>query len=172
MLMDGWTAERFLELVESERVTTTFLTPAHMIRLLELPEDEWRRHDVTSLRHVIHAGPEDLLLKEHFLADARAALERLAADAHGHRRARRLPRARRGRLQRRRGAAPTARVQAIYRKMRLPNYGVFDEVRYFQPGRARRDHRGRRRHGRPDDLRGHLAARPARCRRGAGRRAR
>ena len=54
--MDGWDAEGFLELVESEQVTTTFLTPAHMIRLLELPEDVWRRHDVTSLRHVIHAG--------------------------------------------------------------------------------------------------------------------
>ena len=25
-------------------------------------------------------------------------------------------------------------VQGIYRKMRLPNYGVFDEVRYFQAG--------------------------------------
>ena len=27
--------------------------------------------------------PEDLLLKEHFLADARAAVERIAADAQG-----------------------------------------------------------------------------------------
>ena len=27
--------------------------------------------------------PEDLLLKEHFLADARAAVERIAADVHG-----------------------------------------------------------------------------------------
>ena len=25
-------------------------------------------------------------------------------------------------------------VQAIYRKIHLPNYGVFDEVRYFQQG--------------------------------------
>ncbi len=28
------------------------------------------------------------------------------------------------------------RVQAIYRKRFLPNYGVFDEARYFQPGSA------------------------------------
>ena len=27
------------------------------------------------------------------------------------------------------------RVAGIYRKLRLPNYGVFDEVRYFQAGR-------------------------------------
>jgi NAD+ synthase (glutamine-hydrolysing) len=26
-------------------------------------------------------------------------------------------------------------VHAIYRKVNLPNYGVFDEVRYFQAGR-------------------------------------
>ena len=45
--------------------------------------------------------PEDLLLKEHFLADARAAVDRIAGQTAGHRRRRRLPRARRGRLQRR-----------------------------------------------------------------------
>ena len=27
------------------------------------------------------------------------------------------------------------RVEAVYRKQRLPNYGVFDEARYFHPGR-------------------------------------
>ena len=26
------------------------------------------------------------------------------------------------------------RVEAVYRKQRIPNYGVFDEARYFQPG--------------------------------------
>jgi len=26
------------------------------------------------------------------------------------------------------------RIEAVYRKNRLPNYGVFDEVRYFEPG--------------------------------------
>ena len=66
--------------------------------------------------------------------DARAALEPLAAATTGHRRARRLPRARRRRLQRRSPCSPTARVQAVYRKVYLPNYGVFDEQRYFQSG--------------------------------------
>ena len=74
VLMDGWDAEGFLELVEAERVTTTFLTPAHMIRLLELPEDVWRRHDVTSLRHVIHAGaPCPVDVKRRFIEAAPAA---------------------------------------------------------------------------------------------------
>ena len=43
-----------------------------------------------------------------------------------------------------RGAPRRRAVEAVYRKNRLPNYGVFDEVRYFEPGsRAARD-RGRR----------------------------
>ncbi len=25
-------------------------------------------------------------------------------------------------------------IETVYRKNRLPNYGVFDEVRYFEPG--------------------------------------
>jgi long-chain acyl-CoA synthetase len=68
VLMERWDASRFLELVESERVTTTFLTPAHMIRLLELPPEEWHRRDLTSLRHVIHAGaPCPVPVKQRFI---------------------------------------------------------------------------------------------------------
>ena len=55
-------------------------------------------------------------------------------------------------------------VQAIYRKRFLPNYGVFDEDRYFAPGRDLLLLDPRRRARRADDLRGHLAARPARDR--------
>ncbi len=77
--------------------------------------------------------PEDLLLKEHFLADARAALEHDRVRVRGDNGRGRLPGARRGRLQQRGGAAGR-RVQAIYRKVYLPNYGVFDEQRYFQSG--------------------------------------
>ncbi len=81
--------------------------------------------------------PEDLLLKEHFLADARRAARALGAaharTAHAAR-GRRLPRARRGRLQLRGACSPAASCAAIYRKVYLPNYGVFDEQRYFQSG--------------------------------------
>lgn len=77
--------------------------------------------------------PEDLLLKEHFLRDARAVVDRLAADVDDHvvivgfpERAEDVFNA----------AAVLYRgaVQAIYRKVLLPNYGVFDEQRYFQVG--------------------------------------
>ena len=33
------------------------------------------------------------------------------------------------------GIAAAGRVRGVYHKMHLPNYGVFDEVRYFSPGR-------------------------------------
>jgi NAD+ synthase (glutamine-hydrolysing) len=77
--------------------------------------------------------PEDLLLKEHFLADARAAVERIAEDATGIVAIVGYPE--RG-LDVYNAAAVLADggVQANYRKVHLPNYGVFDEVRYFQSG--------------------------------------
>jgi NAD+ synthase (glutamine-hydrolysing) len=77
--------------------------------------------------------PEDLLLKEHFLADARAELERLAEQAIGLTAIVGFPERAEDVFN---GAAVLAggTVHAIYRKVYLPNYGVFDEQRYFQAG--------------------------------------
>ena len=48
-------------------------------------------------------------------------------------------------------------MQAVYRKVRLPNYGVFDELRYFQRGEGAAVLEVDGDHRRADDLRGHLA---------------
>jgi NAD+ synthase (glutamine-hydrolysing) len=77
--------------------------------------------------------PEDLLLKEHFLADARAALERLAQATHGIVALVGYPE-RAEDVYNSAAVLADGAVQASYRKLHLPNYGVFDEVRYFQPG--------------------------------------
>jgi NAD+ synthase (glutamine-hydrolysing) len=77
--------------------------------------------------------PEDLLLKEHFLADARAAVERIAADAHGIVAVVGFPE-RADDVYNAAAVCADGAVQAIYRKVNLPNYGVFDELRYFQRG--------------------------------------
>ena len=77
--------------------------------------------------------PEDLLLKEHFLARAREALERVAEAARGIVVLVGFPE---------RGfdaynalaVCADGAVHSIYRKTVLPNYGVFDEQRYFQVG--------------------------------------
>jgi NAD+ synthase (glutamine-hydrolysing) len=77
--------------------------------------------------------PEDLLLEEHFLADARASVDRIAGQAGDIVAVVGFPE----RAEDAYNAAAVlagGKVQAIYRKVNLPNYGVFDEVRYFQRG--------------------------------------
>ena len=78
--------------------------------------------------------PEDLLLKEHFLADAAAAVHRVAQDATGIVALVGFPE-RADDVFNACAVLADGEVRAVYRKMRLPNYGVFDEVRYFQAGR-------------------------------------
>jgi len=77
--------------------------------------------------------PEDLLLKEHFLRDARAALDRLAAAAEGIVALVGFPE-REDDVYNALAVLADGAVQAVYRKVHLPNYGVFDEQRYFQSG--------------------------------------
>ncbi len=77
--------------------------------------------------------PEDLLLKEHFLADARAALERIASDTTQIVAVVGYPE-RAEDVHNAAAILADGKIQASYRKQHLPNYGVFDELRYFQPG--------------------------------------
>jgi NAD+ synthase (glutamine-hydrolysing) len=77
--------------------------------------------------------PEDLLLKEHFLADAAAALRELATETHGVVAVVGFPERAEDVFNAAAVLADGA-VHAIYRKVYLPNYGVFDEQRYFQAG--------------------------------------
>src|SRR5580704_16123233 len=79
--------------------------------------------------------PEDLLLKEHFLADAAAALRELAADARGLVAVVGYPE-RATDVYNAAAVLADGAVHAVYRKVYLPNYGVFDEQRYFQAGPA------------------------------------
>jgi NAD+ synthase (glutamine-hydrolysing) len=77
--------------------------------------------------------PEDLLLKPAFVADNRAALERLAAETGRCAAVVGFVDAERDLFN---AAAVCAggRVVGTYRKRVLPNYAVFDEQRYFAPG--------------------------------------
>ena len=91
--------------------------------------------DVTLVPELAISGypPEDLLLRPAFAAACRAALDRVAArvrrglavigfpewDGDCHNAA---------------AVVADGRVEAVYRKRFLPNYGVFDEARYFRAG--------------------------------------
>lgn len=46
----------WLEAVDRHKVTVTLMVPAHFIRVLEVPEPEWGRYDLSSLRLVLHAA--------------------------------------------------------------------------------------------------------------------
>ena len=78
--------------------------------------------------------PEDLLFRPGFLREARRAVEQVAAEATGISALVGVPWLRRDLYN---GCAICAdgEVKAVYPKRFLPNYGVFDELRYFQPGR-------------------------------------
>ncbi len=81
--------------------------------------------------------PEDLLFKEHFIRDNVLVLRRLASEI-------RAPvavvgfvdRDRKGRLHNAAALLSEGRVRGVYRKHHLPNYGVFDEKRYFSAGES------------------------------------
>jgi NAD+ synthase (glutamine-hydrolysing) len=77
--------------------------------------------------------PEDLLLKTHFLDAAGAALQELAANARGIVALVGFPE-RADDVYNAAAVLADGRVAAVYRKIHLPNYGVFDEQRYFQAG--------------------------------------
>jgi NAD+ synthase (glutamine-hydrolysing) len=91
--------------------------------------------DVVSFPELAVPGypPEDLLIKTDFIDENLRCLEEIArhavetaavvgfADSGDH-------------LYNAAGVLYQGRIAGVYRKMRLPNYGVFDEKRYFQPG--------------------------------------
>ena len=77
--------------------------------------------------------PEDLLLKTHFLDATGAALEELASGIHGIVALVGFPE-RADDVYNSAAVLADGRVSAVYRKCYLPNYGPFDEQRYFQAG--------------------------------------
>ena len=78
--------------------------------------------------------PEDLLFRPEFLRQARRSLDRIAEEAKDIAALVGFPWLDRD-LYNACAICADGEVKAIYPKRFLPNYGVFDEVRYFQPGR-------------------------------------
>ena len=56
VVMDKWTPQQMLHLIDKYRVTNTHMVPTQFVRLLGVPEDERAKYDVSSLRHMIHAA--------------------------------------------------------------------------------------------------------------------
>jgi long-chain acyl-CoA synthetase len=56
VLMDRWTPEGTLELIERHKVSTSHMVPTQFHRLLALPEPDRNRYDLSSLRCMIHSA--------------------------------------------------------------------------------------------------------------------
>ncbi|MEU0088529.1 acyl-CoA synthetase [Streptomyces sp. NPDC006274] len=56
VLMDKWTPEEMLRLIDAHRCTHTHMVPTQFHRLLALPDEVKKSYDVTSMRHAIHGA--------------------------------------------------------------------------------------------------------------------
>lgn len=80
--------------------------------------------------------PEDLLHKPKFLADCQVALQALLAEAHGITVIAGFADGQPDECYNAAAVLRDGQLQQVYHKSRLPNYGVFDEKRYFTPGQT------------------------------------
>ncbi|HEX2295979.1 MAG TPA: NAD+ synthase [Actinomycetota bacterium] len=91
--------------------------------------------DLVALPELVLTGypPEDLLLKPSFVEDNLRILESVAESARGIAAVVGFVQPDGPRLYNAAALLADGRVRGVYRKHVLPNYGVFDEKRYFEP---------------------------------------
>jgi len=104
--------------------------------LRRLAEAKDRQADLVVFPELAVTGypPEDLLLRPSFIQAAQAKAEALAREARGIVALIGVPWLDRD-LYNACAVCAAGEIKTIYRKRFLPNYGVFDEDRYFAPGR-------------------------------------
>lgn len=56
VLMDKWTPEEMLRLIDAHGVTQSHMVPTQFSRLLELPEEVRAKYDMSSLRTIVHGA--------------------------------------------------------------------------------------------------------------------
>jgi len=100
-------------------------------------EAESRGADVIAFPELAITGypPEDLLFKRQFLDEADRHLERIVASSGDALLIVGAPHREDGKLYNGAAIARGGELVTVYHKVFLPNYGVFDELRYFEPGR-------------------------------------
>jgi len=103
-----------------------------------IKEAEKKKADIVVFPELALTGypPEDLLLKKHFIDDSLKELNYICqevGDIIAYVGA--VARQRRWIINNVAAVLQQQQVRAIYRKIELPNYAIFDEKRYFSPGR-------------------------------------
>ena len=104
------------------------------IRRIEAAEEQGA--ELVLLPELVLTGypPEDLLARDGFVEDNLFALQQVAARCTGTAMLGFVDRGEDGVLYNAAALCAGGRVTGVYHKRRLPNYGVFDEARYFVPG--------------------------------------
>ena len=108
------------------------------IVLRRIEEARAAQADLVALPELMLTGypPEDLLLKPSFIRDNIAALERVVAASKGIAVVVGFVNSEGNQVYNAAAVAHNGKLAGIYHKVYLPNYGVFDEDRYFKPGRV------------------------------------
>lgn len=102
-----------------------------------LDQGRARAWDLVLFPELVLCGypPEDLLLRPGFIQDAEEALHTLLPATHGLTAVIGYPCLEGGHLYNAAALLSDGEYCGVYQKMELPNYGVFDEKRYFKAGR-------------------------------------
>ena len=108
------------------------------IVLRRIDEARERQADLVALPELMLTGypPEDLLLKPAFIRDNLAALDRVVAASKGIAVVVGFVNSKGNQVYNAAALACDGQLAGVYHKVYLPNYGVFDEDRYFRPGRV------------------------------------
>ncbi|MBW3536789.1 MAG: NAD+ synthase [Actinobacteria bacterium] len=111
---------------------------ARILKALETAEGQGAQLAVFPELAITGYPPEDLLLKSGFVDDALETLEKVVAATAGcAAMVGFVDRDGEGKLYNAAALCAGGTRVAVYRKHRLPNYSVFDEARYFEPGPGR-----------------------------------
>ena len=108
------------------------------IVLRRIEEARAQQADLVALPELMLTGypPEDLLLKPSFIRDNLVALERVVAASKGIAVVVGFVNSEGNQVYNAAAVAHNGKLAGVYHKVYLPNYGVFDEDRYFKPGRV------------------------------------
>ena len=108
------------------------------IVLRRIDEAREQQADLVAFPELMITGypPEDLLLKPSFIHDNRAALEKVVAASRGIAVVVGFVNSEGNQVYNAAAVAHNGKLAGVYHKVYLPNYGVFDEDRYFKPGRV------------------------------------
>ena len=108
------------------------------IVLRRIEEARAAKADLVAFPELMLTGypPEDLLLKPSFIRDNLAALEKVVAASRDIAVVVGFVNSEGNQVYNAAAVAHNGKLAGVYHKVYLPNYGVFDEDRYFKPGRV------------------------------------